>query len=87
MRRSYTLKNQSEEQIPLLKTQNLPLLAGRRLSRAMHKTTSYCQAAKGRRFPIREELCATEGTSPREAEPITFHYTELWHRRETLNQS
>lgn len=63
MRRSYILKNQSKEQIPLLKTQNLPQLAGRRLSRTMNKTMSYCQAGKSRCFPISEDLCATEGVS------------------------
>lgn len=87
LRRKYTLKNQSKEQIPLLKTQNLPQLAERRLSRTMQKTIFYCQAAKSCHFPISEDLCATEGTSLREAEPKIFHCTELWHHREMLNQS
>lgn len=76
MRRSYILKNQSKEQIPLLKTQNLSQLAGGRLSRTMNKTMFYCQVGKSHRFPISEDLCATEGASPREAESTTFHCTE-----------
>lgn len=72
-------KNQSKEQIPLSKTQTLPHLAGRRLSRTTHKTVSHCRyrAAKRRRFPISKDLRATEGTSLRKAEPTTFHYAEL----------